>query len=353
MRRSLSLAAALAIFSLATPDFAVAQVTGVVPSRPTLGMTWSGAANGVVTISAVEPDSPAAKVGIKTGDVITSVDETRIIQAADLDTALRDIKPGAKANLTILRLNKPIRVTLTAPDNKIGLFGAMLQLDARGRVTIKEVSPNSPAANAGLKPDDVLVSVQGKVPDSVEGLMESTTRLVATLKPGEPVAFKFARGGEEQTALVELPPRATGPGGPVQPVNRAVVLGIAVKERGTQVIVTQIIEAGPASKAGMRPGDIIVGVGEQPVNSYATLVSAIKSAQVGDKVPMQILRGSQRGTMIAMPINNDTSISDVVLDSTDDVIDIVTEVKQLKARVNELTAVVEELTREVQALRKR
>src|SRR4051812_27037169 len=62
---------------------AVAQGVGVQKSPPVLGLTLTEPADGRVVISVVEPGSPAAKAGLRKGDIVTSINDMRIGRAAE------------------------------------------------------------------------------------------------------------------------------------------------------------------------------------------------------------------------------------------------------------------------------
>ena len=71
---------------------------------------YFGASDGVL-VASVTADSPAAKSGIKAGDVITSVDGRDVTSAADLTRELRNRTADADVTLGIVRDKKPIAVT--------------------------------------------------------------------------------------------------------------------------------------------------------------------------------------------------------------------------------------------------
>jgi putative serine protease PepD len=54
---------------------------------------------------------------------------------------------------------------------------------------------------------------------------------------------------------------------------------------------------GPAGKAGVKPGDVIVEFDGRPVNDPDNLVVAIRAKNVGDRVTMKVRRGSQTITV--------------------------------------------------------
>ena len=66
-----------------------------------------------VFVCSVDPDSAAAKAGLKLGDVITKMDDTDITSYEDLVAAKKSYSPGATVTLTVYREGKTIEVELT------------------------------------------------------------------------------------------------------------------------------------------------------------------------------------------------------------------------------------------------
>jgi len=64
-------------------------------------------------IAEVTPDSPAAKVGIKVGDVILAINDVSIT-SAEGSTLFRDVKPNQKVKILLIRNAEVITVTITA-----------------------------------------------------------------------------------------------------------------------------------------------------------------------------------------------------------------------------------------------
>lgn len=71
-----------------------------------------------VMISAVEADSPAAKAGLKVGDIVTKAGETTISRASDLSRAVGRKEEGEKLALGIVRNGKPASVEVTVSARK-------------------------------------------------------------------------------------------------------------------------------------------------------------------------------------------------------------------------------------------
>ena len=82
-----------------------------------------GSAQGAL-VSAIEPDSPAAKAGVEAGDVITKFDGKTIDKVSDLPRLVGNTKPGSKSVLTVLRRGKykdlPISIAEVEPDEVVG-----------------------------------------------------------------------------------------------------------------------------------------------------------------------------------------------------------------------------------------
>ncbi|HET9283961.1 MAG TPA: Do family serine endopeptidase [Candidatus Angelobacter sp.] len=140
-------------------------------------------------VSQVEPDSPAAKAGVKVGDVITELDGKKVENSGQLQAAISGRRPGDKVTLGIFRDDKTtsIPITLEAIDNNSEQANAgsgeahgkarwgvslenltpdlrdQLQLpsDVKG-VVVDSVVPGSPADNAGISRGDVILSVNRK-----------------------------------------------------------------------------------------------------------------------------------------------------------------------------------------------
>ncbi len=64
-------------------------------------------------VSQVEPDSPAAKAGLKTGDVITELNGKTVNDAGELQVAVGQKQPGTKLDLTVMRDGKSMQVPVT------------------------------------------------------------------------------------------------------------------------------------------------------------------------------------------------------------------------------------------------
>jgi serine protease Do len=157
---------------------------------------------------------------------------------------------------------------------------------ARGAL-VSGVEPGGPAAKGGLQAGDVIVGFAGK-PIAGSGELPS---IVAQTRPGEKVDVRVLRDGAErdlQLSVGELPAeRADLAAGPAMQQGK---LGVSVRPGGQGLEIAQA--EGPAARAGLRAGDIIVGVNGTPVRSVDELKSAVDAA--GDSVAILVQRGEAR-----------------------------------------------------------
>ncbi len=153
-------------------------------NRTWIGVAWSNEAppprQGVV-VGSVESKSPAADAGLAAGDLITAVDNKEILRSLDFQRAILDRRPGEKIRLAVRRGGESLTLNVTlgeAPETAkpagqtaweaLGLelkpiapedFRKNHQTRYRGGLNVAAVRPNSPAANQGIVPGDVLVGM--------------------------------------------------------------------------------------------------------------------------------------------------------------------------------------------------
>jgi len=139
-------------------------------------------------VAEVQTNTPAAKAGIQTGDVILSVDGDRLKDARDLSRRVASKSPGAKVRLQVVRDGKERTVDVELaklPDQMASLPAKPSRGTEEGRlaqpqlgltlapansvagagaegVVITEVQPNGPAAERGMQSGDVILDVGGK-----------------------------------------------------------------------------------------------------------------------------------------------------------------------------------------------
>ncbi|HSS45765.1 MAG TPA: trypsin-like peptidase domain-containing protein [Thermoanaerobaculia bacterium] len=119
-------------------------------------------------VRSVEPDSPAARAGIRAGDQIVSVDNTLIDSEEAFETALSTRGPGRSMKIVLKNASGERAVTLSGqmppPDYGVRLLREELGMTvrpARGGLRISIVNGRGAAARAGLESGDLLLGLNG------------------------------------------------------------------------------------------------------------------------------------------------------------------------------------------------
>ena len=132
----------------------------------------------------VEPQSPAARAGIRLGDVIIRIGDTPVATVAELQAALARMEPERPVRLRLYRGGKETEVSLTPGIVRSGTrprpvaaaegpARAGLQVAQQGgRVVIGGVQPYSTAARAGVRAGQVIVSANGREISTVDQLAD-------------------------------------------------------------------------------------------------------------------------------------------------------------------------------------
>jgi serine protease Do len=160
-------------------------------------------------------------------------------------------------------------------------------LDQPRGALVSSVDAEGPAAKSGLRAGDVIVGFAGK-PIEASGELPA---LVAGTRPGDTVDMRIVRNGKEQTlkiAVAEMNAgRATVASAEAEPHGK---LGVAVRSTDKGMVVERA--GGAAAKAGVRQGDVILGVNGKKVTSIDELKSAIDAA--GKNAALLVQRGETR-----------------------------------------------------------
>ena len=206
------------------------------------------------------------------------------------------------SNLLITIYNQLISPAHMVTRGSIGITFQAMQSSAVSRmygfsgggVIISTVTPNGPAAKAGLQPKDVIVSVDGQPIKDGDSLIS----LVSAKSPGTRVSLGYLRDGKKETADVSIADRAKlftqnasddEDTPPTQADAGQVKLGLSeqptkpdtMSKLGVHggVTVTAVRPGSFAEQIGLTPGDVIVEINRKSVNGegdYRSIVSALK-----------------------------------------------------------------------------
>ncbi|HEX4154122.1 MAG TPA: trypsin-like peptidase domain-containing protein [Acidobacteriaceae bacterium] len=236
-------------------------------------------------------------------------------QVIGMNTAIYTQSAGSEGVGFAMPSNTLINVynQLISPEHKvtrgsIGLTFQAMQSSAVGRVygfanggvIVSSVTPGGPADKAGIRPQDVITSVDGRPIKNGDELVA----IVSEKHPGSTVRLGYLRNGKLATAEVGIADRAKlyagllnggqQPSGPQENEVGQSTLGITVQPTAPNTLSHLGIKGG-VSISSVRPGsfadeiglpnnDIIVEINRQPVtdiDSYRAIVSRLKS---GDDV---------------------------------------------------------------------
>jgi serine protease Do len=177
-------------------------------------------------VASVVGGGPADKAGIQAGDVILSIDGDEVEQVKELTRKIAELPPDHEARVVLLRdgerkrlevrigatpsESEPRRADALAAPSGLGLTLSELTPAARARYEVPEdvegalvveVDPASGAAEKGLRPGDVIVSVNQKPVSSVSDVKSEIDRQKAADR--ESVLLRIVRGGD--ASFVAIP----------------------------------------------------------------------------------------------------------------------------------------------------
>jgi predicted metalloprotease with PDZ domain len=218
------------------------------PRRAMLGVNLGGAEpnGGGVRVDGVSPGGPAAKAGLKAGDIIVAIDAKPVATGRELVRAMEMIEPGEKVELGLRRDGKSLELAVEARPLDHAFFvgtpgmpairalpalphGEALPfhgdvhwlLGGWGDAEFVTLTPQlgryfgadkgvlvarAPGdASLGLQDGDVIVAIGGREPQDGPHAM----RILRSYQPGEQVELEILRDRRTQRLSAKVPERAT------------------------------------------------------------------------------------------------------------------------------------------------
>lgn len=174
----------------------------------------------------VMKDSPADKAGLKEDDIIQYYNNNKIRNPADLTEYVRRTEPGTEVQIALFRQGDPKKITVTIGTKKYSkqdkqyysiladqraYLGVKLQdmnedlapyfkVKENEGALILEVTEDSPAEDAGIKPGDVILKIEDETIREAEDVKD----LMDDYETGETVTIQIKRRGRIQNFRVEL-----------------------------------------------------------------------------------------------------------------------------------------------------
>ena len=216
-----------------------------------------------------------------------------------------------------------------------GWLGVSIWTNEEDQVEIIQVEKDSPAEMADLEEGDIVVRFDGdEVADK-----EMLAKMIRMKKPGESVTIRIEREGETQDIKVRLGelteetvwsdferkfPMLFTPKGkfevmPTPEFTRPEVfrfgfahrkfIGVGIQEltpelaeyfgidKGTGILISSVDKDGPADKAGLKVGDVIIAADGDRLERSQDLVNHIQDKEKGDKIKIDYIRNKKKGTL--------------------------------------------------------
>ncbi|MFB9950873.1 DegQ family serine endoprotease [Rhizobium puerariae] len=179
-------------------------------------------------VANVSDNTPSARAGVETGDVITALGGQAVKSPRDLSRMVADLAPGTSENLTVWRQGQSKELSITIGGNQdgqkqasadkgehsspaaqriptIGVGLADITPDVRQALNlprresgavVESVAPDKPAADAGLQPGDVIISVNRQ---AVKSAREAKAAVAEAGKTGRKSVLLLIQRGDNQT----------------------------------------------------------------------------------------------------------------------------------------------------------
>lgn len=177
---------------------------------------------------------------------------------------------------------------------------------------VAQVNPDTPAAKAGLKESDVIVSVDGQKIERSGDLPP----IIGATAPGTRVTLGIVREGKPMTLPLvvgelpaELAGRGAGDAGPGGEPAKGDALGLDVRELTAEEreqsgidngVLIENVTSTAARRVGLRAGDVVIMVGRKRVNTVMEFKAAAAGVPKGESVMLLVRRGGNN-SFIALP----------------------------------------------------
>lgn len=219
-------------------------------------------------VQEVREDGPAAKAGIRKGDIITDFDGEHVRSARHLSRLVAETPEGRTVKTAVLREGK--RVDLSVTPESGAHAGRRIEREFEFKVPPPEMFAGRPGDDEWMGPG-----------------------------PGSRKFFFDVR-----------PPKGGGPGDFMWFTPGRARLGLGIEELTPQladyfgtkdgVLVASVEPETPAAKAGLKAGDVITSVNGKAVSNGGELIEAVQSADDGAEVTVGYVRDKKAATAKAM-----------------------------------------------------
>ena len=180
-------------------------------------------------------------------------------------------------------------------------------LEGKRGAFIQSVVPELPAARAGIKPGDAIITVDGQQISGSDDLI----RTISSKAPGAQVALGVIRDGKDRKLIAELADRPDQVARanrdepeetPDKPTGSDKRLGMTVEDISSDarrefrissdvngVVVTRVSQVSDAWERGVREGDVIVQVNRHPVTSLDEYRATVQKLKPGEILSLYVM----------------------------------------------------------------
>ena len=229
--------------------------------------------------------------------------------AIPIDEAMR-VTEQLKANGHVVRGRIGVAITEVTKD-----IAEPLGLSKPTGAQVSSVDPKGPAAKAGLQPGDIILRYEGRTIERSSDL----PRLVGNTRPGTKASVEVWRAGAARTLQVtvgEVPSDQAGNAKRPQPEQQAPAranwLGIMASDLNAEqrksqdqprdgVVVTGLEPNGPAARAGLREGDVLLQLNSQPISSAAQFEGLVTKLDRKRTLVLLVKRGGEASYIPVRP----------------------------------------------------
>lgn len=284
-----------------------------------------------ILISGVMEDSPAQKAGLRSGDVLVSLNGQAVTARFREEVPLfnqfaADLPVGKTVEAKVLREGGEVTVGVTTAErmkasdreheikswgicgrNVTYLAQKEMQLASQDGVIVTGVLPSGPAGSAkpSLREGDLITSVGGEPVKDAAHLRAVSKRITDDSDEPVPTIVDFERKKKSYATVLKIGKKERSHSGaevvkawlPVemQVLTRELAEGLGMPKK-TGVRVTQVHLGSTAEKAGLRMGDLIVELdGEEipaeQLGDEEVLPSLIRQYDIGAEVELGVIRG--------------------------------------------------------------
>ena len=257
-------------------------------------------------IGSVAVHSQAWEAGLRPKDSILEVNGKKVTHWSEFDESLRPLL-GQKVEIKIDRANTelkiPVQIAKVRAKNAYGEdieTGGIKGLSPNPLEPVVGISdPKSIAFLAGLRTGDTITKIENKTILVFGDINEVLTSIWSDRKPIV-ISFKRkptpdAKDVPEQTVSLNLPKQTKE----VSEFGLGILLGIYPSE----IFVRQLSPGSPAEKGGLKPGDRLVQLGENPVYSFEDIIDYVQGQGAkGEEAKLKVEREGQSLNLALKPI---------------------------------------------------